>query len=76
MRAYLVDDQKVSFSLLFCADNLHSFYGKLDWRLFADPPLVEHLGMTIGFTLNPAMVQDGIDSAPAAGRLDLRGPPW
>jgi GNAT superfamily N-acetyltransferase len=76
MRAYLVDDQQVSFSLLFCGDNLRSLYGKLDWRLFADPPLVEQHGMTIEFTLNPAMVQDGIDSAPVAGRLDLRGPPW
>jgi hypothetical protein len=49
IRTYLVDDQQVSFSLLFCADNLHSFYGKHDWRLFADPPLVEQHGMTIEF---------------------------
>jgi hypothetical protein len=62
--------------LLFCADHLHGFYGRLDWRLFADPPLVQQHGMAIAFTLNPATVRDGIGSAPAAGRLDLRGPPW
>jgi Acetyltransferase (GNAT) domain len=76
MRAYLVDDQQVSFSLMFCSDNLRGFYGKLDWRLFADLPLVEHHGVAMEFTLNPAMVQDGICLAPDAGRLDLRGPPW
>lgn len=76
MRNFLVNDQKVSFSLMFCAENLHSFYGKLDWRLFADLPFVEHRGVTMEFTLNPAMVQDGIGAAPVAGRLDLKGPPW
>lgn len=76
MRTYLVDDQRTSFSLLFCADNLHGFYSKLGWRLFADLPFVEHGGVAMEFTLNPAMVQDGIGVAPDAGRLDLRGPPW
>ena len=76
MRSYLVNDQQVAFSLMFCASHLHSFYGKLDWRLFADTPLVEHRGGAMEFTLNPAMVQDGICLAPDAGRLDLRGPPW
>ncbi|SFK03100.1 hypothetical protein SAMN05216525_1494 [Bradyrhizobium sp. Gha] len=76
MRSYLVDDQQVAFSLMFCANNLRAFYGKLDWRLFADTPLVVHRGVAMEFTLNPAMVQDGICLAPAAGRLDLRGPPW
>lgn len=76
MRTYLVDDHDVSFSLMFCEDHLHSFYGKLGWRLFADPPLVEHHGIAVEFTLNPAMVQDGSGSAPDAGRLELKGLPW
>ncbi|MBR0835297.1 GNAT family N-acetyltransferase [Bradyrhizobium manausense] len=58
MRSYLVNDQQVAFSLLFCASNLHAFYGKLDWRLFAGTPLVEHRGVAMEFTLNPAMVQN------------------
>lgn len=76
MRAYLVDDQHVSFSMMFCADNLHGFYSKLGWKLFADPPLVERHGIEVEFTLNPAMVQDGAGLAPVAGRLELRGLPW
>jgi predicted acetyltransferase len=76
MRTYLVDDQKVSFSLMFCANNLHGFYGKLGWRLFTGPTFVELRGVSVEFTLNPAMVQDGTGVAPHVGRLDLRGPPW
>lgn len=76
MHTHLVDDQHVSFSLMFCAANLHSFYGKLGWRLFADPPVVERHGIAVEFTFNPAMVQDGAGSAPVAGRLELKGLPW
>src|SRR5581483_9271066 len=63
MRAYLVGDEKVSFSLMFCAEDLHGFYGKLGWRLFADRPLVRHHKLPMEFTLNRAMVQDGVGVA-------------
>jgi predicted acetyltransferase len=76
MRRHLLDDRKVHFSLLFCAADLHGFYGQLGWRLFAGAPLVEQRGKTVEFTLNRAMVQDGTEIAPAGGILELRGPPW
>ena len=76
MRRHLIDAQRVAFSLLFCAADLHPFYGKLGWKLFEGAPLVEQLNMTVAFTLNRAMVQDGIEAAPTGGRLELKGPPW
>jgi aminoglycoside 2'-N-acetyltransferase I len=76
MGHHLIDKLQVSFSLLFCASNLYSFYGKLGWRLLSIVPLVEQQGGAVPFTLNRAMVQDGTGSAPAAGTLDLCGPPW
>jgi predicted acetyltransferase len=76
MGHHLIDELQISFSLLFCASSLYSFYEKLDWRLLPIVPLVEQQGRAVPFTLNRAMVQDGIDSAPAAGTLDLCGPPW
>jgi predicted acetyltransferase len=76
MRRHLIDAQQVAFSLLFCATDLHPFYGPLGWKLFAGTPLVEQQNATVEFTLNRAMVQDGTEVAPAGGLLDLRGPPW
>ena len=76
MRHHLIDERQVAFSLLFCAADLHPFYGQLGWKLFAGTPLVEQQNTTVEFTLNPAMVQDGTEVAPAGGLLELRGPPW
>src|ERR1700722_3011562 len=38
MRHHLIDERQVAFSLLFCAADLHPFYGQLGWKLFAGTP--------------------------------------
>jgi hypothetical protein len=76
MRRHLIDAQQVAFSLLFCAADLYPLYRQLGWKLFEGTPLVEQQNTTVEFALNRAMVQDGMEAAPAGGLLDLRGPPW
>ena len=76
MLQHLIEDQRVSFVLLFCPDDLYSFYQRLGWELFAGVPLVQQRDETVEFTLNRAMVRSGTEAAPRAGTLDLRGAPW
>ncbi len=76
MHGHLVAAGRVDFLLLFCADRLVPFYGKLGWRRFAAPPMVTQHGARIRFTYNNPMVRDGVAAAPTTGSLDLLGPPW
>jgi hypothetical protein len=76
MCRYLVEAQRVSFLMLFCAPALYGFYGSLGWRRFTGKLLIGQRGGSIAFPLEPPMVQDGTETVPAAGVLDLRGAPW
>lgn len=76
MQRHLIDDQRVSFLLLFCAVDLCGFYERLGWWVFAGVPLVQQQGDIVEFTLNRAMVHSGTEAAPRGGTLDLRGAPW
>src|SRR5262249_21893737 len=76
MCRHLIGEQQMSFLLLFCPDDLCSFYGKLGWQFFLDAPLVERGNETVKFTLCRAMVQGGVEVAPTNGTLDVRGAPW
>ena len=76
MRRYLIDDQQVSFLLLFCPADLCSFYGHLGWQSFMNAPVVDQGSKRVQLTFCRTMVRDGKEIAPASGILDLRGPPW
>jgi predicted acetyltransferase len=76
MLRHLIDDQRVSFVMLFCPVDLCGFYERLGWRPFAGTPLVRQQGDVVEFTLNRAMVRSGTEAAPRGGTLDLRGAPW
>jgi hypothetical protein len=76
MCRHLIDVQQVSFLMLFCAPALYGFYGSLGWRRFTGELLVGQRSGSIAFPLEPPLVQDGTETVPAAGVLDLRGPPW
>ena len=76
MCRHLIEAQRVSFLMLFCAPALYGFYGRLGWRSFTGKLLIGQRGDSIEFPLDPPLVQDGRETVPAAGTLDLRGPPW
>ena len=76
MCRHLIDVQQVSFLMLFCAPALYGFYGRLGWRPFAARLLIRRYGESIEFPLEPPRVQDGAETVPEVGMLDLRGPPW
>jgi aminoglycoside 2'-N-acetyltransferase I len=76
MGRHLIEVRQVSFLMLFCAPALHGLYGSLGWRRFTGKLLIGQRGGSIAFPLEPPMVQDGTETVPAAGVLDLGGPPW
>ena len=66
----------VAFGLLVCESELAGYYGRLGWREFAGRLLVTQRGVPTEFVFNRVMVCEVSDSAPAAGTIDLQGPPW
>jgi aminoglycoside 2'-N-acetyltransferase I len=76
MQQHLINDQRVSFLLLFCPAELCGFYERLGWRVFAGTAQVLQQDEVVAFTLNRAMVRSGTEAAPRGGTLDLRGAPW
>jgi hypothetical protein len=66
----------VGFALLVCEPHLLGFYGRLGWREFAGRLAVIQHGAAADFTLCRVMVLDVRSAAPAAGTIDLAGPPW
>jgi predicted N-acetyltransferase YhbS len=76
MCRHLIDVQQASFLMLFCAPALYGFYGRLGWRSFTGNLLIGQRGVSIEFPLDPPLVQDGTETVPTAGMLDLRGSPW
>jgi hypothetical protein len=76
MRRYLIDDQQVSFLLLFCPADLCSFYGHLGWQSFMNAPVIEQRSKKVQLLSCRTMVQEGTEIAPISGTLDLRGAPW
>jgi GNAT superfamily N-acetyltransferase len=76
MHQHLIEDQRVSFLLLFCPAEFCGFYERLGWRVFAGTAQVLQQDEVVSFTLNRAMVRSGTEAAPRSGTLDLRGAPW
>jgi GNAT superfamily N-acetyltransferase len=73
---HLIEIERVSFLMLFCAPALYGFYGRCGWRPLATRLLIRRHGEGIVFPLDPPLVRDGQESVPDAGVLDLCGPPW
>jgi hypothetical protein len=76
MGRHVIDDQQVSFLLLFCPADLYAFYEHLGWQSFKNAPVVDQGSKRVQLTFCRTMVRDGKEIAPASGILDLRGPPW
>jgi len=76
MCRHLIEVQHVSFLMLFCAPALRGFYARLGWRPFAGKLFIGQRGSSMEFHLDAPMVQDGGQTVPPAGILDLSGPPW
>jgi aminoglycoside 2'-N-acetyltransferase I len=69
-------DERIDFGLLVCAPHLLGHYGRLGWRPFEGTLLVRQHGETVPFTFNEVMTCAVRSPAPAAGVIDLLGPPW
>ncbi|MBN9516934.1 GNAT family N-acetyltransferase [bacterium] len=65
-----------AFGLLVCRAELVAYYERLGWREFAGRLIVRQRGEATDFTLNGAMALAVRADAPAAGTIDLCGPPW
>jgi predicted acetyltransferase len=76
MCRHLIEVRQISFLMLFCAPTLYGFYGRLGWQPFTGKLLIGQRGDSIAFPLDPPLVQDGRETVPAGGTLDLRGPAW
>jgi hypothetical protein len=66
----------ITFGLLVCAPHLIGYYGRLGWQEFSGRLLVTQRGEPAEFTFNRVMVCGVRGEAPAAGTIDLLGPPW
>jgi hypothetical protein len=69
-------ERNAAFGLLVCRAELVAYYGRLGWRPFAGRLVVRQRGEPADFTLNGAMTLAVRSAAPAAGSIDLCGPPW
>ncbi len=66
----------VEFALLVCEPRLLGTYARLGWREFAGTLTVRQRGARAAFTFNRVMTHSVRTEAPAAGVIDLAGPPW
>lgn len=66
----------VAFGLLVCEPELLAYYARFGWEPFAGRLVVRQRGTAAAFTLCPAMTLGVGAAAPAAGIIDLCGPPW
>jgi GNAT superfamily N-acetyltransferase len=66
----------VAFALLVCEPHLLGYYARLGWREFAGRLLVRQRGEASEFTFNRVMTYAVCSQGPAAGTIDLCGPPW
>jgi hypothetical protein len=70
------EQPEVAFGLLVCEPHLLGYYGRLSWQEFSGRLLVTQRGEPAEFTFNRVMVCAVREAAPAAGTIDLQGPPW
>lgn len=68
--------READFGLLVCEPELVRFYERLGWRLYEDDLVVIQSGERIRFTFNLPMVRPLRTAEPAAGTIDILGPPW
>lgn len=73
--AFMRDELKVEFGLLFCLDRLVSFYRGQGWQLVADPVEVEQEAGSRVLPLNVMVLPCGEGAWPA-GRVRLNSLPW
>lgn len=66
----------VDFALLVCEPRLLGTYGRMGWREFGGTLRVTNHGLPDTFTFNRVMTHSVRTEAPAAGVIDLAGPPW
>ena len=66
----------VDFGLLVCEPRLLATYGRMGWREFTGTLRVLQRGAPDTFTFNRVMTHSVRTEAPAAGVIDLAGPPW
>ena len=66
----------VDFGLLVCEPRLLGTYGRMGWREFTGTLRVLQRGTSETFTFNRVMTHTVREDAPAAGMIDLAGPPW
>jgi RimJ/RimL family protein N-acetyltransferase len=73
---FLREQPGVGFALLVCEPHLVGYYARLGWREFTGRLLVRQRGTAAEVTLNRVMTLDVRSEGPAAGAIDLCGPPW
>lgn len=73
--AFMRDEMKVEFGLLFCLDRLVPFYEQQGWRLLTEPVEVEQPSGRIPAPLNVMVLPFGGRVWPK-GATDLRSLPW
>jgi hypothetical protein len=74
--AFFHEQPAVAFALLVCEPPLLAYYAALGWREFTGRLRVRQHGVSSDFTFEPAMTHGVRSPAPAAGFIDLNGPPW
>jgi RimJ/RimL family protein N-acetyltransferase len=66
----------VGFALLVCEPHLLGYYARLGWKKFGGRLWIRQQGVSSEFTLNRVMTHRVRTEGPAAGSIDLCGPPW
>ena len=70
------EQSDLAFALLVCEPDLVAYYAMLGWREFGGRLLVTNHGAVEEFTFNRVMTHGIRSAGPAAGTIDLCGPPW
>ncbi len=72
---FLRDNLKAEFGLLFCLDELMSFYGKMGWKKVEDPVIVDQPQGQVVYPMN-VMVLPFRERQWPGGRVELNSLPW
>jgi GNAT superfamily N-acetyltransferase len=75
VKTLMCEEWGVDFGLLFCRDQLVSFYERLGWQLLKVPVEIEQPSGTTTFPLNVMVLPCRAEAWPE-GRVNLNGLPW
>ena len=73
---FFLTQSEAAFALLVCEPHMLGYYARRGWQEFGGRLIVLQHGVAGEFTLDRVMTHSVRADGPAAGTIDLCGPPW